>query len=186
MLRQSSDLENSGDYNWYRLWERPTKKAHRRVARAWLLQLSSDLPSPKALVVPDQPIGPSDFVIMISNPTNQSLEDQFLRWRQDMEVKEEEQARQIAELQGRADHLQQENDCLWARLEGKQIKNASASDHPAPLIKQNKGKEPIRLEGSDTTADDELSSGSSPLSDLTPSKNNAESESRKRPPRWSS
>ena len=69
------------------------KKAHRRFARAWLHLLSSDRLSPEALVVPDQPSGPLDFIIMTSNPTNQSLEDQFLRWRQDMEAKQEEQAR---------------------------------------------------------------------------------------------
>ena len=35
---------------------------------------------------------------MASNPANQSLEDQFLNWRQDMETKQEEQARQMAKL----------------------------------------------------------------------------------------
>ena len=55
--------------------------------------------------------------------------------------------------------------------------------HPAPPVKQNKGKEPIRPEDSDAVADDELSFGSSPLPDLPPPKNNVEAESRKRPPR---
>ena len=103
-----------------------------------------------------------------------------------MEAKQEEQAKQMAELQSRADHLQQENSRLWARREGEWIKNAQGSGHPAPLIKQNKGKEPIRSEDSDAAADDELSSGSSPLPDLTPPKNNVEAESRKRPSRRSS
>ena len=72
------------------LQERPSKKAHHQFARAWLHPLSSDRLSPETLVVPDQPIGTSDFIIMTNNPTNQSLEDQFLRWRQDMEAKQEE------------------------------------------------------------------------------------------------
>ena len=80
-----------------------------------------------------------------------------------MEAKQEEQARQMAELQSRADHLQQENDRLRTRLEGERIKNAPGSDHPAPLVKQNKGKEPIGPEVSNATADDELYFGSSSL-----------------------
>ena len=42
---------------------------------------------------------------MASNPANQSLEDQFLRWRPDMETKQEEQARQMAELRDCTDRL---------------------------------------------------------------------------------
>ena len=60
-------------------------------------------------------------------------------------------------------------------------RNARGSSHPTPLVKQNKGKEPIRPEDSDVAADDELSSGSSPFQDLTPPKNNVEAELRKRP-----
>ena len=105
MLRRSSDSENSGDYNWPRLWERPRKKSHRRFARAWLHPLSSDRLSPEALVVPDQPTRLSDSIIMTSNPANQSLEDQFLHLCLDMEEKQEEQARQMAELQSCANHL---------------------------------------------------------------------------------
>ena len=105
MLRRSSDSKNSGDYNWRCLWEPPTKKVHRRFARAWLHPFSSDLLSPEALVVPDHSTGPSGFTTMTSNPVNQSLEGQFLRWHQDMEAKQEEQARKMAELQSRVDHL---------------------------------------------------------------------------------
>ena len=123
---------------------------------------------------------------MASNLANQSLEDQFLRWRQDMETKHEEQARQMDELKSRADHLQQENDLLRARLEEDWVENARGSSHLAPPVKQNKGNEPIRPDDSDTAADDELSSGSSPLPNLPPPKNNVEAESRKRPPRRSS
>ena len=60
------------------------------------------------------------------------------------------------------------------------------SGHLAPLVKQNKGKEPIRLEDSDVAANDELSSGSSPFPDALPPKNNVEVEYRNRPPRRSS
>ena len=112
MLRRSSDSENSGTYNWRRLWERPSKKAHRRFARAWLHPLSSGRLAPEALVVPDQPTRPSDYIIMTGNPANQTLKDPFLCWCQDMEAKQKEQARQMAELQSHADHLQQENDHL--------------------------------------------------------------------------
>ena len=67
--------------------------------RAWLDPLSRDLLSSEALVVLDQPTGPSVFFIMTNNPANQSFEDQFLHWRQEIEAKKEEQAKQMAELQ---------------------------------------------------------------------------------------
>ena len=134
--------------------------------------LSSDRISPETLVVPNQPTRPSDFIIMTSNLANQSLKDQFLRWCQDMEAKQKEHARRIAELQSRADHLQHENDRLRTRLKGERIEKARGSSHLVSLVKQNKGKEPIRPEDSDAAADDELSSDSSPLSDLPPPKNN--------------
>ena len=43
--------------------------------------LPSDLPLPEVLVVPIHPTGPSEFIAMSSNPANQPIEDQFLRWR---------------------------------------------------------------------------------------------------------
>ena len=92
----------------------------------------------------------------------------------------------MAKLQSRADHLQQENDYQRDRLEGERIENARGSSHPTPLVKQNKGKKPIRSEDSDAAADDELSSGSSPFLDLTPPKNNVKAESRKMTMRCSS
>ena len=54
-----------------------------------------------------------------------------------METKQEEQAKQMAELQSRADHLQQENDSLLAHLEEDRGENARGSSHLAPLVKQN-------------------------------------------------
>ena len=74
----------------------------------------------------------------------------------------------MAEFQSHSDHLQQENDLLRARLEGDRVENARGSSHPAPSVKQNKGKEPIRLDDSDAAADDKLSFGSSPLPDMLP------------------
>ena len=92
----------------------------------------------------------------------------------------------MVELRNRADHLQQENDHLRARLEKDRGENAQESSHPAPPVKQNRGKEPILPSDSDAAADDELSSGSSPLPDISPLKNNVEVELRKRPPHHSS
>ena len=46
---------------------------------------------------------------MTSNPINQSPEDQFLNWLHDMKRKQEEQARQMKELQGHVKRLQGEN-----------------------------------------------------------------------------
>ena len=179
MPRRSGDSENSEDNNWRHLWERSSKKSQR------LRRLSNDPSQPEASVVPDHSSDSSNPIAMASNTAKKSLEDQFLRWRQDMETKQEEQARQMAELRDRADHLQQENDRLQTRLEKDRGENARKSSHPAHLIKQNRGKEPILPSDNDAIADDELSFGSSPLPDLLPPKNNVEAELRKRPPRRS-
>ena len=93
MFRRSSDSEDSGDYNWHRLWEAPSRKSQRRYARAWVHPLPSGLPLPEILVVPVHPTEPSESTAMTSNPTNQPVEDQFLRWRQEMEAKQEEQTK---------------------------------------------------------------------------------------------
>ena len=106
----------------------------------WLHPLSSDRLSPEALVVLDQPTGSLDSITMTSNPANQSLVGQFLRWRQDMEAKQEEQARQMVGQQSHADHLQQENDRLRTRLEGERAKNVRGSGHPAPQSNKIKAK----------------------------------------------
>ena len=186
MLRRSSDSEDSGDYNWRRLWETPNRKSQRRYARAWVHPLPSDLPLPKILVVPAHPTGSSEFIAMSSNPMNQPIEDQFLRWRQEMEAKQEEQAKQIAELREHANRLQQENERLRTRLEINRAENPQATAHHVPLTQTNKGKEPALPDHSDPPANDELSSDSSPLPRRSLPQNNAEAESRKRPPRHSS
>ena len=90
------DSENSRDNNWRRLWEIPSKKSHRQRVR--LRRLSSDPSLSAELVVLAHSSNSTDPIVMASNPVNQPLEDQFLRWRQDMETKQEEHARQMAEL----------------------------------------------------------------------------------------
>ena len=103
-----------------------------------------------------------------------------------METKKEEQGRQMTELRDHANHLQQENDHLSIHLEVDRGENTRGHTHPAPPVQPSKGKGPILLANSDSPADDELSSGSSSLPHLSPPMNNAEAESRKRPPRRSS
>ena len=104
MTQRFEDFENPRDNNWSRLWERPSNKSHRQRAR--LRRLSSDPSHPEESVVPAHSFSLSDPTAMASNPENQSLEDQFLRRLQDMETKQEEHARHMAELQSRVDHLQ--------------------------------------------------------------------------------
>ena len=74
-----------------------------------------------------------------------------------MERKQEEQVRQMKELQGHAEYLQRENDQLRAQIEktrdhGKDVRDSGRAALPTA---RNKGKEPI-------VPDDELFSGSSP------------------------
>ena len=119
---------------------------------------------------------------MSSNLANQLIEDQFLYWRQEMEVKQEEQARQMAELREHANRLQQENERLRTRLETNRGDNSKGPIHPPSPAQPNEGKEPILMGESDPPTDDELSSGSSPLLARSPRQNNAEAESKSRPP----
>ena len=89
-----------------------------------------------------------------------------------MERKQEEQARQMKELQGHAECLQRENNRLQTQIEkshdlGKDVRDRGRAAH---LIALNKGKKPIILDDVNTPADDELSSGSSPSLSLSPVK----------------
>ena len=168
MFRQSNDSEDSRDYNWCRLWETPSKKYQRRYARAWVHPLPSDLSLPESMVVPGHPTGLPEVITMSSNPTNQPIEDQFLCRRQEMEAKQEEQARQMAELREHANFLQQENECLWAHLETNGVKNPQGAAQPVPITRADKGKRPALPDHSDQPADDEFSSDSSPLPHRSP------------------
>ena len=185
MHQRSTDFENSGDYNWRRPWEPPSKNSQRRYARAWVHPLLGDLPISEALAIIKHPTGPSELTAMSSNPENPPIEDQFLRWRQEMEAKQEEQARQMVELRERVDRLQQENDHLRTRLESSKPENPKGVAQNEPLARANKGKESVLPDHSDHQVDDELSSDSSPLPRHSPPLSNAEAESRKRPPRQS-
>ena len=117
MLRRSADSKNSGDHNWHRLWETPSKKSQRRYTRAWVHQLLGDLPIFKAWAIPKHPVRPSEFTTMTSNPANLAPEDPFLLRRQEMEAKQEQQARKMAELHEQANRLREENERLRTRLE---------------------------------------------------------------------
>ena len=79
-------LDDTGNNNWRRLWEL-SKKSHRRRARASLQQLSSNPPPPVAPTIPIPASNSSDTCAMTNNPVIQSLEDQFLRWLQDIKKK---------------------------------------------------------------------------------------------------
>ena len=181
MLRRSTGSENSGDHNWRRLWEMSSKKSHRRYARAWVHPLPGDLSISKALAIPKHPTVPSEFNAMTSNPANLAPEDQFLLWRQEMEAKQEEQARQMAELHEQANRLWEENERLRTRLEAGRAEHSREPPHPFPPSRPGKGKEVVAPDDIDLQADDELSSGSSPLPPRSPSPNAAKAQSRKRP-----
>ena len=103
-----------------------------------------------------------------------------------MEAKQEEHARQMAELHEQANWLREENERLRTRLEASRAKQSREPPRPFPPSRPGKGKEVATPDNIDLPADDELSSGSSPLPRRSPSSNAAEAQSRKRPPRRSS
>ena len=111
---------------------------------------------------------------MSKNSMIQLLEDQFLHWAQDMEKKQEEQARKMKELQDDVESLPRENDRLRAQIEkrcylsGRDVQANNRALHPVP---RNKGKKPIILDEADVAVNDELSLGSSPPLGLSPTKN---------------
>ena len=92
-----------------------------------------------------------------------------------MKKKQEEQARQMKELQERAEQLQRENDHLQAQvqkrrdLDERDAQDSGPARHPTV---SDKRKKPIALDDVDTPADDELSSSSSPNLSLVKSKSN--------------
>ena len=102
---------------------------------------------------------------MNSNLVIQSPEDQFLHWHQNMEKKQEEQARQMRELQECAEQLQRKNDRLQAQVEKRQdlderdTQNSGQAKHP---VVRDKGKKPIVLDDVDILENNELSLGNSP------------------------
>ena len=185
MPRRSIGSQNSGGHNWRRLWETPSKKSQRRYARAWIHPLPGITPICKALAVPEHPARPSKFNTMTRNPTNLALEDQFLLWLQELDVRQEEQARQMAELRGQTNRLREKNERLRPQLEASQAVLSQEPPPPFPPSHPSKGKE-AALPDIDLPTDDELSSGSSPLMRRSSSPNAAEAHSRKRSSRWPS
>ena len=186
MPRRSTDFKNSGDHNWRRLWETPSKKSQRRYARAWVHPFLGDLPISKALAIPKHPIVPSEFTAMATNPANINPEDQLLLWRKEMEVRQEVQARQVAELHEQENRLREENERLRTQLEASRTDQLREPPRSFPPSRPGKDKEVVTSDDVDLPTNDELSSGSSPLPRHSPSRNAAEAHSRKRPPRRSS
>ena len=88
----------------------------------------------------------------------------------------------MTELREHANRLQQENERLRACLETNGVENPQGAAQPVPLTWADKGKGPALPDHSDHSEDDELSSDSSPLPCRSPPQNNAEAQSRKRPP----
>ena len=90
-----------------------------------------------------------------------------------MERKQEEQARQMQELQAHVERLQRENDQLRALVDksrdlGKDVQDGDRAEHP---IACNKGKEPIIFGDSDAPTDHELSFGRFPSMSPPPGTN---------------
>ena len=98
------------------MWER-NRKSRLKAARAWLKRLSSSPSSFEALLIPHPTSNSLEVSPMTNIPMNQSPEDQFLHWRQDMEKKQEEQARQMKELQGQVERLRRKNDQQRAQIQ---------------------------------------------------------------------
>ena len=104
MLRESDDqdlynltFKGSDDQspnNWSRMWE-ANKKSRQHAARAWLQRFSSCPPLPRTLSTPSSAFNLPKAIAMSNNPMHQTPKDQFLHWRQEMERKQEEQARQM-------------------------------------------------------------------------------------------
>ena len=88
----------------------------------------------------------------------------------------------MAELRGQMNRLREENERLRAQLEAGRAELSRELPPPFPPSHPSKGKE-AALPDIDLLADDELSSGSSPLMRRSSSPNVAEVHSRKRPSR---
>ena len=140
MPRRSIGSQNSGDHNWRYLWETSSKKAQRRYARAWVHPLPGNLPICKALAIPKHPPRPSEFITMTSNPANLAPKDWFLLWRQELEARQEDQARQVAELPEQVNRLRQENEHLRTQLNAGCACQSRESLPPFPSFPPRKGQ----------------------------------------------
>ena len=117
---------------------------------------------------------------MTTNPANLTPEDQLLSWRQEIEARQEEHTRQMAELREQANRLREENERLRTQLEAGRGEQSREPPHPFPPSRLGKGKEVAATDNVDLPADDELCSGSSPPPRRSPSPNAAKAHSRKR------
>ena len=183
MPRRSSDYENSGDQNWRRMWETPSKKSQRRYTRSWVHSLLGDLPISKYLAIPKQPTVPSEFTTMTTKPANLTPKDQLLSWHHEIKARQEEQTRHMVELHGQENRLRDEIERLRTQLEAGLADQSREPPHPFPHSRLGKGKEVAASDDVDLPVDDELSSENSPLPRRSPSPNATEAHSRKRPPR---
>ena len=120
---------------------------------------------------------------MTSDPANLAPEDQFLLWRQELETRQEKQARQVVELRVQTNQLREENERMRTQLEASRAEQSREPPRPFPPSRPSKGKEAAAPDDIGLPADDELSSGSSPISRRSLSPNAAEAHSRKGPPR---
>ena len=89
----------------------------------------------------------------------------------------------MVELREHANRLQKDNERLRTRLEACQADKSWGPPRPPPPSCHDKGKEVAVLDDINLSADEELSSDSSPLPRRSPSPNAVEAQSRKRPPR---
>ena len=88
---RGSDIQSPN--NWHhRLWE-ANKKSRRQAARAYLQRFSSSPPLPRILSTPHSASDLPEALAMSNNPMHQTPEAHFLHWHQEMERKQEEQAR---------------------------------------------------------------------------------------------
>ena len=92
----------------------------------------------------------------------------------------------MAELHEQANRLQEENKRLRTQLEADRVEQLREPPCLFPPSRPGKGKELAAPGDINLPADDELSSGNSPLPRRSPSPNAAEVQSRKRSPRRSS
>ena len=88
----------------------------------------------------------------------------------------------MAELRVQAIRLREENERMRTHLEASRAEQSREPPRPFPLSRPGKGKEAAAPDDIDLPADDELSSGSSPLPCRSPSPNAVEAHSRKKPP----
>ena len=117
---------------------------------------------------------------MATNPANINSEDQLLLWCKEMEARQEEQARQVAELHEQANQLREENECLRTQLGAGRADQLREPPRPFPPSLPGKGKEVAVPDDVDLPTDDDLSSDSSLLPHHSPPPNAAEADSRKK------